>query len=102
MPLGFRTKEMISEMELSLMQRLSIIPPIIPLAPMMITFLFIRCKGINRLFFYNLIPKEKNAVLPSTGKTPGPGYPPALRVKYFWSNKLLIPVLMMIRFGNLI
>jgi UDP-N-acetyl-D-mannosaminuronic acid dehydrogenase len=93
---------LISEMELSLMQRLSIIPPIIPLAPVMITFLFIRCKDINRLFFYNLIPNDKNAVLPSAGNTPGPGYPPALRVKYFSLNTLLIPALMIIRLGNLI
>ena len=43
------------------------------------------------LSFYKLAPIETKKFRPSAGNAPGPGYPPALLVKYLTSATLLIP-----------
>src|SRR5688572_28105435 len=50
------------------------------------------CQPLN-LSTYNLTPKLIKKALPSAGSAPGPGYPPARRVKYLSSRRLLMPAL---------
>ena len=46
-------------------------------------------------FYFIFTPMDIKKVRPSAGSTPGPGYPPALRVKYLSSKRLFTPALIL-------